>query len=240
MHQNRRRRNDYCGEQRFWKTDLHKHGTVRWWHSCVHVLHRNRKRGGVNSNTYGLDTGTSTSIPENADFNSYTTPGNYYVASATLAGTIQNYPPHPANAGTLKVEGTSGSGRKQYFKPWNSPRSYQRSYYNSAWTPWFSADTVMQYYITTTMGGFDGLDSLLTGMGASQAYIASVADNGSSDGGSNSRPTSSNFWLVFGTINANGKYAQQLAMSFDNSGNIYRRIRNNSDTWSAWKTFFPS
>lgn len=188
------------------------------------------------STKYGLDTANAINIPENADFNTYTTPGNYYVPSATISGTISNYPPHPAAAGTLRVEGVSGTGRKQYFKPWNSARSYQRSYYNNAWTLWFSDDTVMQYYITSTMGGFDGLDSKLANMGASQSYIASVQDSGPDNGGSSSKPDGNNFWFVFGTVNSSGLYAQQTATSF--TGTIYRRSKQNSNAWGEWLPFY--
>ena len=84
----------------------------------------------LNGKSYLLKGGTN--IPENADMNNYTTPGNYYCISDSAARTLKNCP--FTHAFTLKVEySRGGSVPCQTFREYNTGITAYRKYESSTW-----------------------------------------------------------------------------------------------------------
>ena len=105
----------------------------------------------LNSKTYLLQGGAA--IPENADMDTYTTPGNYYVISNTQAATLSNSP-FENNAFILKVEYANGvTNPRQIFTEYSTGRKAIRFISSSggSWSDWlyFSDDaTVLAHVIS--------------------------------------------------------------------------------------------
>lgn len=79
----------------------------------------------LQTNTYALKGGTA--IPENADLNTYNTPGNYYCATDSTAQTLSNCP--FMHAFTLKVSYGTGTGYPmQTFTEYNTDNIAIRFY----------------------------------------------------------------------------------------------------------------
>lgn len=103
-----------------------------------------------------------TEITENADLNTYTTPGNYVCKSANTAATLTNAPITKVTF-TLKVFDSTGSGVRfiQEFIPSSLdyvdiyPNRYVRSYYNGSWTAWDKIPYMSQV-MPKTGGTFTG------------------------------------------------------------------------------------
>lgn len=102
----------------------------------------------LNSKSYLLQGGTI--IPNNADMNNYTTPGNYYCISDSAAKTLKNCP--FTHAFTLKVEYSRGNSVPcQTFREYNTGITAYRKYESSTWIDYyyFSDDaTVLGQTIT--------------------------------------------------------------------------------------------
>ena len=105
----------------------------------------------LNSKTYLLQGGTA--IPENADMDTYTTPGNYYVISNTQAATLSNSP-FENNAFILKVEYANGvTYPRQIFTEYSTGRKAIRFISSSggSWSDWLyfsDDDTVLAHVIS--------------------------------------------------------------------------------------------
>ena len=85
-----------------------------------------------------------TNIPENADMNNYTTPGNYYCISDSAARTLKNCP--FTHAFTLKVEYSRGNSVPcQTFREYNTGITAYRKYDSSTWIDYvyFSDDSTL-------------------------------------------------------------------------------------------------
>ena len=88
------------------------------------------------------NSGATQTISENADFNSYTTPGTYVVSSDDIAGTISNMPhPTSGNAASGKLividQKNDGVFITQIYLPTTSiSLVYYRKKYNATWTSW--------------------------------------------------------------------------------------------------------
>lgn len=91
-----------------------------------------------------------TIIPNNADMNNYTTPGNYYCISDSAARTLKNCP--FTHAFTLKVEYSRGNSVPcQTFREYNTGITAYRKYDSSTWIDYvyFSDDdTVLAHVIS--------------------------------------------------------------------------------------------
>ena len=100
----------------------------------------------IKNNYYSLKGGTE--IPENADLNTYGTPGNYYCKLSDIAATITNCP--VKNAFILKIEYANGLNspiqRIQTYMNMETWCRYQISRVENTWSDWkqyaFAEDTV--------------------------------------------------------------------------------------------------
>lgn len=114
----------------------------------------------LNSKTYLLQGGTA--IPENADMNTYTTPGNYYVTSNAQAATLSNSP-FGNNAFILKVEyGNGVTYPRQIFTEYSTGRKAIRFISSSggSWSDWlyFSDDaTVLSNIVFSNAGSHNSI-----------------------------------------------------------------------------------
>lgn len=96
----------------------------------------------------------ATAITENANLNSFTTPGEYYCGSNATAATISNSP--TTSAFRLTVEYTTtptGTANvRQTVRPYNSDVTYIR-YTNTAtsnpitWFPWYTSDSIIPFHL---------------------------------------------------------------------------------------------
>lgn len=87
-----------------------------------------------------------TIIPNNADMNNYTTPGNYYCISNSATRTLKNCP--FTLAFTLKVEYSRGNSVPcQTFREYNTGITAYRKYESSTWIgyAYFSDDSLLFY-----------------------------------------------------------------------------------------------
>ena len=116
----------------------------------------------LNSKTYLLQGGTP--IPENADMNTYTTPGNYYVISNAQAATLSNSP-FGNNAFILKVEYANGvTYPRQIFTEYSTGRKAIRFISSSggSWSDWlYFSDDATLFHGTSIQSG-DDLDDYTT------------------------------------------------------------------------------
>lgn len=105
----------------------------------------------LNSKSWLLQGGTA--IPENADMDTYTTPGNYYIISNTQAATLSNSP-FENNAFILKVEYANGvTYPRQIFTEYSTGRKAIRFISSSggSWSDWLyfsDDDTVLAHVIS--------------------------------------------------------------------------------------------
>jgi len=87
------------------------------------------------SRVFDLATGNATAIGEDADINSYRTPGNYKIASASIAATVSNLP--VSAAGRLIVATTFHTSR--FIQIWLTATGATIAYRygdNSSWSSW--------------------------------------------------------------------------------------------------------
>lgn len=80
--------------------------------------------------------GIQIAIPDSANLNTYTVPGNYGQSSNTFASNGTNYP--IPNAGVLIVEksGANSTSVIQKYTKFDSSESYTRAYDGSTWSAW--------------------------------------------------------------------------------------------------------
>ena len=93
----------------------------------------------------------STSIPENANLNSYTTPGEYYCGTNTIAATISNSPVTKAFRLTVE-QATSPSGTqniRQTLREYQKNVTYTRwtSTTGSTWSEWYTDDAIIPFQL---------------------------------------------------------------------------------------------
>lgn len=86
--------------------------------------------------------GVGTNIPSNSNFNNYTSPGAYSVASQVIAESITNIPYR--QAGRLEVRGTLSTYIIQYYYPYTNVNRFYMRRYTNAWSDWYEYDDVTQ------------------------------------------------------------------------------------------------
>lgn len=109
---------------------------------------------------FGKYFGGRTSIPANADLNTYTTPGEYYVGTNNTAATLSNCP--STSAGRLTVESGIAYG--------TSP-----SYLRQTYTPHFGTNYNQYSFVRTS--GNSGSSWSLWQMIGSQIYLSTNVEN---------------------------------------------------------------
>ena len=105
--------------------------------------------------------GVQIAIPDSANLNTYTVPGNYGQSSNTFASNGTNYP--IPNAGVLIVEksGANSTSVIQKYTKFDSSESYARAYDGSTWSAWDRTVTASMtgtaytrnYSTSTTLAG---------------------------------------------------------------------------------------
>lgn len=93
----------------------------------------------------------TTSIPANANLNSYTTPGEYYVGTNPNAETIVNSPVTYAFRLTVE-QSTSPTGTqniRQILRPYQRSMTYSRwtSTTGSTWSDWYTNDEIIPFHL---------------------------------------------------------------------------------------------
>lgn len=87
--------------------------------------------------SFVLEAINADTIPENADFDNYTTQGNYKVATVAIAKTISNIPDRLSGRLTV-ISTTESTYLIQKFETNSStPRIYVRTYMKGTWNAWF-------------------------------------------------------------------------------------------------------
>lgn len=86
--------------------------------------------------------GVGTNIPSNSNFNNYTSPGAYSVASQAIAESITNIPYR--QAGRLEVRGTLSTYIIQYYYPYTNVNRFYMRRYTNAWSDWYEYDDITQ------------------------------------------------------------------------------------------------
>lgn len=78
---------------------------------------------------------SSTIISSNQDLNNYKTVGEYYCSTNTVAATLSNCPVTIA----FHLSIIQHAGIRQIIKTYatNNVRTYERNFYNNAWSPWY-------------------------------------------------------------------------------------------------------
>lgn len=92
-----------------------------------------------------------TAIPENANLNSYTTPGEYYCGTNTIAATISNSPVIKAFRLTVE-QATSPTGTqniRQTLREYQKNVTYIRwtSTTGSTWSEWYTDDAIIPFHL---------------------------------------------------------------------------------------------
>lgn len=182
----------------------------------------------LNSKSYLLQGGAA--IPENADMDTYTTPGNYYVISNTQAATLSNSP-FENNAFILKVEYANGvTYPRQIFTEYSTGRKAIRFISSSggSWSDWlYFSDDATLFAGTTIQSGDDMNDYTTPGIYYSISMtISSTLLNLPETFGSG-------FSMLVFSLNANNIQVIYLG---GGGGTIYTRSSTSSG-WSSWYKF---
>ncbi|KAA1180926.1 pyocin knob domain-containing protein [Paenibacillus sp. B2(2019)] len=95
-------------------------------------------------------------IPASADLNTYTSEGEYYQGTSSIAATITNKP--ASSAFHLRV--SRHNGVNQWFTTFGIPGTgemfiYTRNVYQGAWGPWEEVETTRKKNIASGYGGLD-------------------------------------------------------------------------------------
>ena len=184
----------------------------------------------LNGKSWLLQGGTA--IPENADMDTYTTPGNYYVISNTQAATLSNSP-FENNAFILKVEYANGvTYPRQIFTEYSTGRKAIRFISSSggSWSDWlyFSDDDTVQTntesYVYTASGEYSADCNDITRPGLHKNIISSTAVNS---------PGFYAYILVLRYKGYSDENLTQVAFPYNSSDPIKTRYRY-SGAWSEW------
>lgn len=184
----------------------------------------------LNSKSYLLQGGTP--IPENADMNTYTTPGNYYVVSNAQSATLSNSP-FGNNAFILKVEYANGvTYPRQIFTEYSTGRKAIRFISSSggSWSDWdyFSDDATVQTntesYMFTTSGEYSADCNDITQPGLCKSIVTPGAENS---------PGFYAYILVLRYKSYSDENLTQVAFPYTSSDPIKTRYRY-SGAWSEW------
>lgn len=101
-------------------------------------------------------------IPASSDLNSYTTPGNYKIATTAIAETLLNTPSRVS--GRLTVMTLVGTNSVHQHLIDTNHREYTRQYSSSGWSDWKSTsfNLVTSFAYTTVIPDNDNLDDYIT------------------------------------------------------------------------------
>lgn len=193
------------------------------------------------------------SVGANADFNTYTTPGNYYVATVAIAETISNIPVFGESyyGGRLTVETiNSASAVLQRYEASAPARIAWRVYTSGAWSQW-------QY--VATKSATDAIAAVVNSVESAKITSFVYATAIPSDSDMDDYTTAGNYYVATQAIAnsisnmpvfQNGlKYAGRLTVTTINSANAimqeydaaqssFRAWRKKTSSgWSVWYLF---
>lgn len=182
------------------------------------------------SKSYFLIGGTE--IPENADMDTYKTPGNYYCHSSSVAKTLTNCPFD--SAFTMKIEESTGRNGYicQTYRQYNTGAKAYRFFNLDAdpdqWKDYalFSGDIGAEQYMFTARAEYTADCNDLTQPGFYKKVI--TPNNGHS-------PGFYAYILVLKGMNYEGtkSHFTQVAFPYNSSNQIVSR-HGEGDTWSEW------
>lgn len=172
---------------------------------------------------YALAFNQFTNIPDNADLNSYTTPGSYICTTSTHAATMTNSPV-TGSGFVLHVEtigGGTGGNIVQTVKAYDNSvmKEYTRTYTPTTWSSWHSIyDSKLEYNNTA-------VSNMNTTPFLQKTYV------GKWTGANTTNAPISNNSGTFISYASSNNYQTQLAL--DNAGSAYIRGQVNG-TWRNW------
>ena len=173
-------------------------------------------------------------VTSGADLNDYTTPGTYYVGSASAASNIVNTPITDAGF-KLIVENTISSSRiRQYAIPNSNTAPYVRYSNGTTWSSWerYAYSTIINGFYNLAKGVAIPLESNLNDYTtAGVFYVGSAASAATIV---NTPITSTSFKLVVEEIISSARIKQTVIVNSANSS--YVRWYDGT-TWSAWERY---
>jgi len=180
-------------------------------------------------------------IPANSDFNTYTTPGSYRVASTADMETMTNVPftSTPCRLDVFQTAGTGTDYVKQICWTYAGEGIYIRTKFSSSWSDWVSLDHPYRYRSkgTLTDANYGGFGWLTTSGTQLSFYMPCVTISGASFSSITSakiqirKPTggylmSSGFdiapYITYQAINSQGFYI--VAIKSDGFGDVPNNI----------------
>ena len=164
-------------------------------------------------------------LSNNDDLDTYTTPGNYRIATSAIAGTLSHYP--SSVGGRLYVETLAGTGSVHQTVKDTNNREYYRQKSGSTWGAWFtpSFPVMTSYAFTDSVSNGDNLNNY-TSPGNYKIATAAIAQSLSNC------PTSVGARLTVITLVGTASVYQNL---IDTNNREYTRLHTN-DGWSDWES----
>ena len=167
----------------------------------------------------------ATSIPENADMDDYTSPGNYKVTTQAIASSLSHYPSNAAGRLTVITTVSANVIHQQVID--NNNREYTRMKTNDGWTAWTTTafPIMTSYAFTTDIPENSDLDDY-TYPGNYRIATVAIASSLSHC------PTTVGSRLTVITLVGSNSIYQHI---IDTNNREYTRQKSNAG-WSDWKS----
>ena len=173
-------------------------------------------------------------VTSGADLNDYTTPGTYYVGSASAASNIVNTPVTDAGFKLIVANTTSSSRIRQYVIPNSNTAPYVRYYNGETWSSWerYAYSSVVNGFYNLARGVAVPLESNLNDYTTAGVFFVGSAASAATI--VNTPITSTSYKLVVEETISSARIKQTVVVNSANSN--YVRWYNGT-TWSAWERY---
>ncbi|WP_447839770.1 phage tail-collar fiber domain-containing protein [Enterobacter ludwigii] len=168
--------------------------------------------GDINVTAQDIFNGQTVGIGEDADLNTFTTPGLYYQPSNAQAATGKNYP--ESNAGSLEVY--KHAGITQIYRVYNNSRSYIRTLYSGVWSAWTKQYDAANKPSPADINAVNKSGDTMTGTLKVNAEVQAASANG--------------FRIAYGDY---GTFWR------NDGNNLYLMLTNKGDAYGAYNALRP-